>query len=149
MRFAYKPIRTTAPVVPLNGRQERPRPIVNITLIGPSGSKVISGRLDSHSDDTVFPEQYAVQTGIDLTNAPQGTAAGIGQVPVPVKYAQVTLRLTDGVERREWVGWVGFTPVLSSYALLGFAGCLQFFDATFYGAREEVELTVNGLYPGT
>jgi hypothetical protein len=33
--------------------------------------------------------------------------------------------------------------------LLGFAGCLQFFDALFHGAREDVELSVNSLYPGT
>jgi len=105
--------------------------------------------LDSHADDTVFPERYAVLTGIDLSNAPPGTAAGVGQIPVPVKYAQVTLRLTDSVEFREWIGWVGFTPVLSTYALLGFAGCLQFFTATFYGDLEEVDLTVNRLYPGT
>ncbi|HKI30641.1 MAG TPA: hypothetical protein VKA46_02025 [Gemmataceae bacterium] len=149
MRFPYTPLRTKAPVVSLGGRQERPRPIVTITLIGPTGSRAIEGGLDSHADDTVFPEQYAVQIGIDLTNAPRGTAAGIGQVPVPVKYALVTLRLTDGVEQREWTGWVGFTPVLSRYALLGFAGCLQFFTATFFGDLEEVELTVNSLYRGT
>jgi hypothetical protein len=149
MRFRYKPIRAIAPVVSLNGRQTRPRPIVPITLVGPSNSKLTDGHLDSHSDDTVFPEQYAIFTGIDLTNAPQGTAAGIGQIPVPVKYAQVTLRLTDGKEYREWTGWVGFTPVLSNYALLGFAGCLQYFTTIYYGDREEVELFVNSLYPGT
>jgi hypothetical protein len=44
---------------------------------------------------------------------------------------------------------VGFTPVRLNRALLGFAGCLQFFTATFHGDREEVELTVNSLYPGT
>ena len=33
--------------------------------------------------------------------------------------------------------------------LLGFAGFLQFFTATFRGDREEIELTVNSLYPGT
>lgn len=149
MRFSYTPLRAKAPVVSLAGRWERPRPIVTVTLIGPGNSFPIPGRLDSHADDTVFPERLAALTGIDLTNAPVGTSSGIGQNPVPVKYAQVTLRLTDGKEFREWTGWVGFTPVLSNYALLGFAGCLQFFDATFFGAREEVELTVNALYPGT
>jgi hypothetical protein len=150
MRFRYKPFRTKAPVVSLGGRQERPRPIIPITMVGPAGSKLFEGKLDSHADDTVFPEQDAALLGIDLTNAPQGAAAGIGQLPVPVKYAQVTLRMTDGKEFREWVAWVGFTSVLTSkQALLGFAGCLQFFTTTFYGHLEEVELTVNPLYPGT
>ena len=149
MRFRYKPLRAKAPVVSLGGRQERPRPIVRITLIGPAGTRVIPAGLDSYADDTVFPELEAVRAGIDLGNAPVGTSAGIGQAPVPVKYAQVTLRITDGKEFREWIAWVGFTPVLSNYALLGFAGCLQFFTATFYGDLEEVELAVNRLYPGT
>jgi hypothetical protein len=149
MRFSYRRLRTTSPVVSLNGRQERPRPIVPITIVGPTGSDLLKGHLDSFSDDTVFPENAALRVGIDLTNAPQGTCAGVGQIPVPVKYAQVTLRMTDGKEYREWTGWVGFTPVLQKDALLGFAGCLQYFDATFYGALEEVELKVNPLYLGT
>ena len=40
-------------------------------------------------------------------------------------------------------------PARLIYPLLGFAGCLQYFRANFMGDREEVELTVNSLYPGT
>ena len=50
---------------------------------------------------------------------------------------------------REWEAWVGFTPVRLKRSLLGFAGFLQYFTAAFHGDREEVELTVNRLYPGT
>jgi hypothetical protein len=67
----------------------------------------------------------------------------------PVRYAQVSLRVTDGRERREWAAWAGFTPAKLLSPLLGFAGFLQFFTATFHGDREQVELTVNSLYPGT
>ncbi len=52
-------------------------------------------------------------------------------------------------EVRQWRAWVAFAPPPFSNPLLGFAGCLQFFTATFHGDREEVELTVNRLYPGT
>ena len=61
----------------------------------------------------------------------------------------MTLRLTDGREFREWPARVGFAPVPMTFALLGFAGFLQFFGANFLGDGEEVELTVNSLYPGT
>ena len=150
MRFRYTLLRTRVPVVPLGGRRERPRPIATVTLVGPVSSFPIPGRVDTPlADDTVFPESWASRTGIDLTNAAQGTSSGVGQTPVPVKYAQVTLRMTDGVEFREWPAWVGFTPVLSNYALLGFAGCLQFFTATFHGDLELVDLAVNTLYPGS
>jgi hypothetical protein len=149
MRFRYTPLRAKGPVVSLGGRQQRPRPIVTVTLIGPAGARVIPAGVDSYADDTVFPEGEAARAGIDLTNAPLATSAGIGGAPVPVKYAQVTLRMADAKERREWPAWVGFTPALTNYALLGFAGCLQYFTTTFYGHLEEVELLVNPLYPGT
>ncbi len=67
----------------------------------------------------------------------------------PVRYARVGLRITDGIEGREWPALVGFTPVKLYYSLLGFAGFLQFFDANLRGALEVAELTVNSLYPGT
>lgn len=65
-----------------------------------------------------------------------------------MRYAPVTLRLTDGREFREWQATVGFTSVRLKHQLLGFAGCLQFFTSTFFGHLEEVELTINPLYPG-
>jgi hypothetical protein len=149
MRFHYTPFRTSVPVLTLGGRGERPRPVAPVTLIGPRNSWPIDARVDSNADDTVFPERMASLVGIDLANVPQRTFSGIGQAPVPVKYARVTLRMADALERREWPAWVGFTPVLTTYALLGFAGCLQYFTTTFHGHLEEVELAVNPLYPGT
>ncbi len=65
-----------------------------------------------------------------------------------VRYTQITLRLTDGVEGREWPTWVGFSPSIQR-PLFGFTGFLQFVTAIFHGDREQVELAVNRLYPGT
>ncbi len=120
-----------------------------VTLIGPTGTHLDRALIDTGSDDTVFPEAVAARVGIDLTGAPSRTAAGVGRVPAPLRYAEVTLRLTDGVEFREWRAWVGFTAAALRQPLLGYAGFLQFFTAVFDGEHEEVELTVNALYPGT
>ena len=97
----------------------------------------------------MFPEAIATVAGVDLTNAPVGEATAVGGAPVPVRYAQVTLRITDGQEYRTWPAWVGFTALPLGRPLLGFAGFLQFFTATFDGEGEKLELTVNRLYPGT
>jgi hypothetical protein len=105
--------------------------------------------LDTAADDTVFPESVARLTGIDLANAPTGQAAGVASGPVAVRYAEVTLRLAQGNEQREGRAWVAFTAAYLPNPLLGFAGFLQYFTSTFHGDREEVELTVNSLYPGT
>ncbi len=147
--YRYRLQTRSAPVVPLGGRWSRPRPIIDVTILGPSDSRLLDALLDSGADDTVFPERVASVLGIDLANALPGVAEGAGGMPIPVRYAQATLRITDGVEQREWTAWVAFTSARMNRPLLGFAGFLQFFTATFHGDREEVELTVNSLYPGT
>jgi len=149
MRFSYARLRVRQPVISLGGRGERPRPLVPVTLLGPAGVHVEQAVLDTGADDTIFHESIATKLGVPLTAAPQGAAAGIAGVPIAVRYAEVTLRLADNLERREWRAWVGFTPVNLRRPLLGFAGCLQFFDAQFFGEHEEVELITNSLYPGT
>jgi hypothetical protein len=149
MRFFYKRVNMGHPLVPLNGRSVRPRPLIPITLIGPAGAWTDEGLLDTGADDTIFPAAIAQRIGIDLSNAPGTSGAGVGMGAVLLCYAQVTLRVADNREQHEWVGWVGFTPAQLRHPLLGFAGFLQYFTASFLGDREEVELTVNSLYPGT
>jgi hypothetical protein len=147
--FPYKVVPVNHSVVPLGGRWSRPRPLIIVSVIGPSNTFPMEGLLDTGADDTVFPERLAALVGIDLTNAPVGHLTTATLTNAPVRYAQVSLRVTDGKERREWPAWIGFTPAKLLSPLLGFAGFLQFFTATFRGDREQVELTVNSLYPGT
>jgi hypothetical protein len=142
MRYVYKPFRTRAPLYSLNGRQERPRPIVPVTIIGPGGTGYSRAVVDPASDDTVFHESVARLIGLDLTVAPIGEAAGVGQRPLIVRYGRVTLRMAQSREFREWQAIVGFTAVPLRHDLLGFAGFLQYFTATFHGDQEVVELTV-------
>ncbi len=137
------------PVWSLGGRFGRPRPVIPVTVIGPTGTAVRDALLDTGADDSVFPEDVAAVIGLDLTKAVAGGASGVGMVGSPIRYAEVKLRLTDGIEFREWPARVGFTPAPLKRALLGFAGFFQFFTVSFDGEREQVELTVNALYPGT
>jgi len=149
LRYRYRLFAMGHPLIPLSGRTVRPRPLIPVTLIGPGGTSRARALVDTGADDTLFPDSAAVNIGLDLTNAPVGAGAGIGMAAVPVRYAQVMLRLAAGSERREWAGWVGFTSAPLRHPVLGFAGCLQYFDALFLGGLEELELTVNDLYPGT
>jgi len=128
---------------------ERPRPVIEVTLIGPGDTSLEYALLDTGADDTVFPEKLAATIGIDLTNAPARGGAGFGMHSATVRYAEVSLRISDGQELREWKAWVAFTSAKLRQPLLGYAGFLQFFTATFFGDREEVELAVNTAYPGT
>ena len=146
--FRYKVVPINRAAVSLGGRWSRPRPLVIASVIGPNGTDPTQGRLDTGADDTLFSARLAARIGVDLSNAPHGQIRTANGTLMSVRYAQVTLRLTDGVERREWPAWVGFSPTIHR-PLFGFAGFLQFFTAIFHGDREQVELTVNALYPGT
>jgi hypothetical protein len=150
MRFRYDLVPSPQPVASLGGRFVRPRPLVDVSVTGPSSTRLCRALLDSGADDTVFPDWMAAAIGVDLTNVPSVTIrlATAGRT-VSVRYVTVTLRMTDGQEMREWPAVIACTPSPLHYPLLGFGGCLQFFDATFRGAIEQVELTTNALYPGT
>lgn len=149
LRFRYQPVLVGHPVVSLGGLSYRPRPLIAVNLIGPTDSWTDDALLDTGADDTVFPERVAALIGLDLSGAPTGTGAGVGMQVTPLRYAQVMMRIADNQEQREWTGWIGFTPAKLRHPVLGFAGFLQFFIATFLGDREEVELAVNSLYPGS
>jgi hypothetical protein len=146
--FPYKRYRVSRPLPWLQGRDERPRPTILVTLIGPRNTHVERALLNTGADDTLFPDWVAARLGIPLDSAPTGSGAGVGRQPLSIRYAEATLRVTDNNEQREWRGWVGFTSSPLNQPLLGYAGFLQYFTATFYGDREEVELTINGSYPG-
>ena len=149
MRFRYQSFQAPHPLWQLGGKSTRVRPVLTVTAIGPSGTAVRAGLLDTGADDTVFSTDVAAKLGIDLSQAPQIVSSGVGLVAATVYLAEVQLRITDGREQREWTARVGFTTAPLKRALLGIAGFLEYFDATFFGDREEVELTVNSLYRGT
>ena len=72
-----------------------------------------------------------------------------GSGPIRCRYAAVKLRITEGVsETYEWDALVGFAPFPLLRNLLGFGGFLQFFDANFRGAAEEVILFPNAAFSG-
>jgi hypothetical protein len=147
--FHYKALAVNHAVLTLRGRWARPRPLITVSVIGPTNTFATEGLLDTGADETVFPEDVAVKVGVDLTTAPGGAGVAATLAGVSLRYAEVSMRIADGNEQREWQAWVGFTPAKLYRPMLGFAGFLQFFTATFHGDREEVELTVNSLYPGT
>jgi hypothetical protein len=149
LHFSYTPTAAGRMLPSLGGRSVRPRPLVWLGVTGPTGSVARTALLDTGSDDTVFPDQLASLIGIDLSNLAVLPMRRPGGQRIPLRFAKVMLRLTDGQEFREWPAIVGFTPAPLPYPLLGFAGCLQYFTATFRGDIEEVELAVNALYPGT
>jgi hypothetical protein len=109
LRFSYHLERVPQPIPTLGGRSVRPRPLIDVLLVGPTNDSFHKAILDTAADDTVFPKWAAARIGLDLINAPTGVASGVGMAIAALRYTQVKLRFTDGREFREWPAWVGFT----------------------------------------
>jgi hypothetical protein len=148
LHFPYHRVAVSQPAFTLGGATSRPRPIVNLGILGPTGSVLREAVLDTGADEIVLVEADAALLGIDLSQAPSNTVGGVGSPPFLVRYATVKLRLSDGVEFREWSASVGFTSARMNRVLFGYAGGLEFFDAHFRGQQQVVELVTNSLYPG-
>ena len=105
--------------------------------------------LDTGADETILDPSVAPLIGVDLNQALEREVNLIGRGRVRCRYAPVRLRITDGIaETYEWDTIVGFAPFPLLRGLLGFAGFLQFFDAAFRGADQEVILLPNALFTG-
>ena len=147
MRFPYVALPTRRPVYPLGGILVRHRPLVAIQVRGPSGTRSLTATLDSGSDDTILPAYLAPRLGIDLAQAPEGEAGTVGGPSIPYRYATVRLRLSDGYDECEWDAIVGFVAAPMRWAILGYAGTLQYFDLHLMGSRREALLTPNASFP--
>jgi hypothetical protein len=56
MRFPYLLAMGKTPIPSLGGKLSRARPIIAARVIGPSGTQLVDGLLDTGSDETVFEE---------------------------------------------------------------------------------------------
>ena len=149
MIFPYVVDRARVPQVSLGGGFDRPRPVAAIRLFGPAGTYVMDGRFDTAADDTVFPLWVSAMIGLDLSQAPeQEVHLMVRPQPIRARFAQVELRLTDGRETCQWLALVGFAPLPGRRALLGYAGCLQFFDCQFRGQDREAIVIPNAAFAG-
>ncbi len=148
MIFQYVRLPTRRPVYSLGGVAVRFRPMVALRVAGPAGLRIIDANLDSGSDDTLLPAYLAARLGIDLVSAPEGEAKAVGGVPVPYRYGQLELRLTDGYDEYAWRAIVGFVAAPMRWAILGHAGALQFFDVQLLGERREAVVEPNSSFPG-
>jgi hypothetical protein len=147
VRYTPCPVRT--PVPALAGAKFVPRPILAVQITGPGGSQLRDGLLDTGADETIFDPTVAPLIGVDLSQAAEREIHLVGRGSVRCRYASVRLRITDGIaETYEWDAVVGFAPFPLLRSLLGFGGFLQFFDAHFRGADEEVILFPNAKFSG-
>ena len=126
------------------------RPLIPAIVLGPTGKQRIFARavLDPGADDTVFPLALAGLLGVPLRTHIGHGLRWRGQA-YPLRFGDVELELSDGVQVCRWPAVIGFSQAPMRYPILGLSGCLQFFDASFFGEDRVVRLEVNRSFPGT
>jgi hypothetical protein len=149
LSYPYRRVPRRTPSFAGGGQMFQPRSFVAVTVVGPLNTRALDCLIDTGADDVVFPEFLAAVVGIDLSSAPTQSIDLADRSQVAVRFTRVTLRIAAQNERREWQTWVGFSPALPQYGLLGFAGFSEYFTTVLHGDLERVDLTVNPTYPGT
>lgn len=152
LRFPYQdePLSGPAPPSLPPSAAVRWRPLVPVTIIGPTGKRRVFPRavLDPGADDTIFPLAVAGLIGAALRPDGGHSLRWRGQ-GYSLQFGDVELELSDGTQIQRWSAVVGFSPAPLRYAILGLCGCLQYFDARFLGESRFIELEANRSFLGT
>ncbi len=147
MKFAYMALPVPQPSPGMTATV-RHRPIVPVRVLAPRLLPPLDACIDSAADDSVFPPNWATRLGINLRSAPHGRARAVGGAIVQVRFAPVTMLLTDGCEVCQWDAVVGFSSVPLRWALLGHSAFLDQFDVQLLGARREAVIVPNSAFSG-
>lgn len=148
MIFPFRPYRLTASAPSLGGRMVRYKPVIALTVIGPSGQHSLEALVDSGADDVVLPAHAASAIGVSLSTAPSSHAQGLGGMqPVGLWYAPVILLLSDGAQTCRWRAVTAFTTTPMRFALFGIAGGLEHFRTTLDVQTREIILLPKASLP--
>lgn len=151
LQFPYldEPLSGPPPPSLPSGAAVRYRPLVPVTVVGPTGQRQFSRAVvDSGGDDTVFPIDVLRLIGATPRPDTGHRIRWRGSLH-PLRFADVELVLADDASRWLWPAVIAFSPAPLPYPILGNAGCLEFFDVGLRGADLVVELDTNWKYPGS
>lgn len=142
MRFRYASYEVEPSLTVPDGVLYRPEIVIDV--IGSRRTETIQALVDTGSDETVFPMSLARAIGVQLERDATGQASAVGGHAIELVPGSVTLEITQADVTYRWDAVVQFLDVdqpEDEVALLGFAGFLEFFKATFDGDSRELQLT--------
>lgn len=116
------------------------------------GPDISSALVDTGADHTVLPLSIAENVGAELFYDERDAAKGISGHEIAIISGRVHLELLSDDETCAWTAVVGFADFATpedECGVLGHAGCLEFFSATFDGVGQVVELIQRGSLPST
>lgn len=126
------------------------RPEAKIRVSGTRGETYLRALLDTGADHTVLPFSIAADIGAELFEDETDAAKGVSGHEITIVPGRVELELLDHAESCRWTATIGFGRFASSLdecSILGHAGCLEYFFATFDGLSQVVELAPRPNFP--
>jgi hypothetical protein len=108
------------------------------------------GLIDAGADQVFVPVLVAEALGITLHVNQAEPAIGAGGHELKTWAGEIEIEIMDDHDHRQrWTVPVGFMETEDDFApaLLGHAGFLEYFTATFDGAQQTVELVPNNRFP--
>lgn len=152
MRFRYQAEALLPPAPPTlpPGSRFRFRPYLRIQAIGPSARLRDFQRVlaDTGATETVFPGTLATTLRVQLSPPTVHLLRWRGN-DFPIRYGKMDLQISADGQRCRWTTTVSFSSAPLPYPLAGVAGFLEFFDASFLGADNVLELDPNRNFPGS
>ena len=139
MRFPYT--RSTVQGTVPNSYTYTFRPMVPVSVFGPTGNDDVFGRVDTGADDTLLPDSLIPILGMGNLSVPI-PVGGIGGVTL-ARYGLVDLEIAQGMTSYRWQAYVGFYS--HSLPVFGMKGFLSCFNARLYGRLRYLDLVPNGF----
>jgi hypothetical protein len=128
------------------------RPEIELILLGPANGILCQGLVDTGADNTVFPSSLARRLRIPLIAEPGPPAKGFGGQELAMFSGEVRLGLQSEDEVCHWrtrVLFFDFPHPDDEAVVLGQAGFLEYFTATFDGQRKTLQLAANDQLPAS
>lgn len=126
------------------------RPEIPITIVGPNGSVALIGLVDTGADFTIVPKSISDALGIDVTPAEGPESRVFGGHQIDLLAGEATIILESEGDSLTWAGPISFFRFADSEeetVILGHAGFLDYFVATFDAESAVLELTPNNNFP--
>lgn len=127
------------------------RPIIPLTIAGPTRTKRVRGLVDTGSDDTLLPRSFADELGVGLDEKQGIKITNVSEKPVAVAYGNIHFGLKSSTESYSWsaqVGFIDYRDAENELVILGHKGCLEFFQLFFNGPKKELEIKPGTTFPG-
>ena len=122
LRFPYQPenLSSAAPPTLAAGATVRWRPLIPITVVGPTGlvRRYSRAVVDPAADDTIFPIDMAARIGVRLRPPTGHGVRWRGQLH-PLRFGDVELVIVANGSSYRWPAVVGFSSAPVRYPILG------------------------------